>query len=108
MRGKRNVAGSAGVVGSVKTAGSAGVIGSAATAGSVGVIGSVATAGSALLAGCDDIAGGPPFRAALDFGEMLSLRLQRLLVRLRLFLLFRNCLHKLSRQLRRNEARRNR
>jgi DMSO/TMAO reductase YedYZ molybdopterin-dependent catalytic subunit len=40
----------------------------------------VATAGSALLSGCDDIAGGPPFRAALDFGEMLSLRLQRLLL----------------------------
>jgi DMSO/TMAO reductase YedYZ molybdopterin-dependent catalytic subunit len=40
----------------------------------------VATAGSALLAGCDDIAGGPPFRAALDFGEMLSMRLQRLLL----------------------------
>ena len=41
---------------------------------------SVATAASAVLAGCDDIAGGPPFRAALDFGEMLSLRLQRLLL----------------------------
>jgi hypothetical protein len=40
----------------------------------------VATAGSALLAGCDDIAGGPPFRAALDFGELLSMRLQRLLL----------------------------
>ena len=40
----------------------------------------VATAGSALLAGCDDIAGGPPFRAALDFGEVLSMRLQRLLL----------------------------
>ncbi len=41
---------------------------------------SVATTASAVLAGCDDIAGGPPFRAALDFGEMLSLRLQRLLL----------------------------
>jgi DMSO/TMAO reductase YedYZ molybdopterin-dependent catalytic subunit len=39
-----------------------------------------ATAGSALLAGCDDIAGGPPFRAALDFGELVSMRLQRLLL----------------------------
>jgi DMSO/TMAO reductase YedYZ molybdopterin-dependent catalytic subunit len=40
----------------------------------------VATAGSALLSGCDDIAGGAPFRAALDFGETLSMRLQRLLL----------------------------
>jgi len=40
----------------------------------------VATAGSALLAGCDDIAGGAPFRAALDFGELVSMRLQRLLL----------------------------
>jgi DMSO/TMAO reductase YedYZ molybdopterin-dependent catalytic subunit len=39
-----------------------------------------AIAGSALLTGCDDIAGGAPFRAALDFGEMLSMRLQRLLL----------------------------
>ena len=40
----------------------------------------VATVGSALLAGCDDIAGGPPFRAALDLGELVSMRLQRLLL----------------------------
>jgi DMSO/TMAO reductase YedYZ molybdopterin-dependent catalytic subunit len=37
-------------------------------------------AGSALLGGCDEIADAPPFRAALDFGELLSLRLQRLLL----------------------------
>ena len=41
---------------------------------------SVITAGSALLGGCDDIADAPPFRAALDFGELMSMRLQRFLL----------------------------
>jgi len=37
-------------------------------------------AGSALLGGCDEIASAPQMRAALDFGELLSLRAQRLLL----------------------------
>ena len=39
-----------------------------------------AAAGSVLLTGCDEIANAPPLRAVLDFGEFLSLRLQRLLL----------------------------
>jgi DMSO/TMAO reductase YedYZ molybdopterin-dependent catalytic subunit len=39
-----------------------------------------AAAGCALLGGCDDIAGAPSMRAALDFGQLLSLRAQRLLL----------------------------
>jgi DMSO/TMAO reductase YedYZ molybdopterin-dependent catalytic subunit len=39
-----------------------------------------AAAASSLLGGCDDIAGAPPMRAALDVGEFLSLRLQRLIL----------------------------
>jgi DMSO/TMAO reductase YedYZ molybdopterin-dependent catalytic subunit len=39
-----------------------------------------AAAGASLLGGCDEIADVPPIRAALDFGEILSLRLQRLLL----------------------------
>jgi DMSO/TMAO reductase YedYZ molybdopterin-dependent catalytic subunit len=41
--------------------------------------GAVAAA-SSLLGGCDEIEDTPPIRAALDFGELLSLRLQRLLL----------------------------
>ncbi|MEA2937601.1 MAG: hypothetical protein QOC56_1105, partial [Alphaproteobacteria bacterium] len=39
-----------------------------------------ATAGSALLGGCDELASAPPMRAALDFGQLASLHLQRLLL----------------------------
>ncbi|MEA2987627.1 MAG: hypothetical protein QOG83_338 [Alphaproteobacteria bacterium] len=39
-----------------------------------------ATAGSALLGGCDELANAPPMRAALDFGQLASLHLQRLLL----------------------------
>jgi DMSO/TMAO reductase YedYZ molybdopterin-dependent catalytic subunit len=39
-----------------------------------------AAAASSLLGGCDEIEDTLPIRAALDFGELLSLRLQRLLL----------------------------
>jgi DMSO/TMAO reductase YedYZ molybdopterin-dependent catalytic subunit len=39
-----------------------------------------ATAGSALLSGCNQMSSSPPVRAALDFGQFLSLRLQRLVL----------------------------
>jgi DMSO/TMAO reductase YedYZ molybdopterin-dependent catalytic subunit len=39
-----------------------------------------AAAGSALLGGCDEVANAPAMRAALDFGQLLSLRAQRLLL----------------------------
>jgi DMSO/TMAO reductase YedYZ molybdopterin-dependent catalytic subunit len=39
-----------------------------------------AAAASSLLGGCDEVEDLPPIRVALDFGELLSLRLQRLLL----------------------------
>jgi len=39
-----------------------------------------AAAGSVLLSGCDEIADAPAMRAALDFGQFMSMRLQRLLL----------------------------
>jgi DMSO/TMAO reductase YedYZ molybdopterin-dependent catalytic subunit len=42
--------------------------------------GGTALAGGALLGGCDEIARAPTLRGALDFGQFLSLRTQRLLL----------------------------
>lgn len=39
-----------------------------------------AAAGGALLGGCDQVADAPPFRAALDFGQWLSLKAHRLVL----------------------------
>jgi len=42
--------------------------------------GAAMAGGSALLGGCNNVSSTPPLRAALDFGQLLSLKLHRLLL----------------------------